>query len=205
MEGKADETQPPYNAHFDANARIKTIPKVSPMPSRSTVEPAAPPVATSLAPNSTQAAPPVTSSSNAVSDLLQLMVLQQLQQQQQQHQFMHAHPSYLSSAPPPHILSSRYHSPSLPSGANRTPTTSVPPSPSKLPKVSLDAFCDRYGISDDDKERLAKLGYIPGNRNIKTLDRADWKDDAGFATLTWKSILDAHDRFLSDVKKGLWD
>jgi hypothetical protein len=191
MEGKADETQPPYNAHFDMNARIKTIPKVPSMPSRSTVEPATSSAAFPLAPNSTQAASPVPSSGNPVSDLLQLLVLQQLQQQQQQHQFMHAHPSYLPSAPPPHILSSRNHSLSLPSGANRTPTASVPPSPSKLPRVSLDAFCEWYGIYDDGKERLAKLGYVPGNRNVKTLDRADWKDDAGFATLTWKTILDA--------------
>src|SRR6266849_6998795 len=98
MEGKADETQSPYNAHFDVNAQIKTIPKVSPMPSRSIVESAISPAATILlALNSTQGAPLVASSSNPVSDLLQLLVLQQLQQQQQQHQFMHAYPSSLSS------------------------------------------------------------------------------------------------------------
>ena len=66
-------------------------------------------------------------------------------------------------------------------------------------------FCDQHEISDDDKECLAKLGYVPGNQNIKTLDCADWKDDAGFAMLIWKTILDAHDCFLSDIKKGLWN
>ena len=66
MEGKADEMQPPYNAHFDANAQIKTIPKVSPMPSHLTIEPA----------TSSAAALPVASAGNSVSDLLQLLVLQ---------------------------------------------------------------------------------------------------------------------------------
>jgi hypothetical protein len=205
MERKADETQPPYNAHFDVNAQIKTIPKVSPMLSRSTVEPAPSSAAIPLAPNPIQPAPLVTSPGSAVSDLLQILVLQQLQQQQQQHQFMHPHHSYFSSALPPHISTSHYNHLTLTSGANKTPTASVPPSPSKLPRVSLDAFCTRYGISDDDKERLVKLGYTPGNQNIKALDRTDWKDDAGFATLTWKTILDAHDRFVLDIKKGLWD
>lgn len=100
---------------------------------------------------------------------------------------------------------SHYNGPTVPSGANKAPTTSVLPSPSKVPRVSLDAFCTRYEISDDDKECLANLGYLPGNQNIKTLDHANWKDDAGFATLTWKTILDAHDHFVSDIKKGLWD
>ena len=207
MGEKADETQPPYNAHFDANARIKIMPKVSPMPSHSTVELAPSPLSAAISPalNSTQAAPLIASSGNPVSDLLQLLVLQQLQQQQQQHQFMHAHPSYSSSVPAPHMLMSHYNGLTVPSRANNAPSTSVPPSPSKVPKVSLDAFCTRYEISDDDKERLAHLGYVPGNWNIKTLDRADWKDDVGFATLTWKTILDAHDCFVSDIKKGLWD
>ena len=143
MEGKADETQPPYKVHFNINAWIKTIPKVSSMLSCSTVEPATSSAAiplAPLAPNSTQFAPLVALSSNSASDFPQLLVLQQLQQQQQQHQFIHPHPSYLSPVPPLHIFMSHYNGLSLPSGANKTLTVSVPPSPSNLLRVSLDAF-----------------------------------------------------------------
>jgi hypothetical protein len=198
MKGTATEDLPPNNAHFDANARIKNVPKVTPMPSRSTLDAAAIPTATrdTQLPGPTSQCPPGSGSgSMSVSDMVQLLLIQQLRQQQQQLD-LHFQLQYQPSA-------------MLPFGSNivctEVPTRSLPSSPSTLPKITLDTFCDHYKISDEDKARLAKLGYTPGNRNIKMLDRTDWKDDAGFAALTWKSMLEAHDRFMADVKKGLWN
>jgi hypothetical protein len=168
------------------------------MPSRSTFESAAIPTRDTPLPGAaSQSSPsvgPSGSGSMSVTDMVQLLLVQQLQQQQQfnshfQHQYQPSIPLTFGSSTV-HV---------------KTPTKSLPSSPVTLPKITLDTFCNHYKISDDDKARLEKLGYTPGNRNIKTLDRADWKDDAGFATLTWKSMLETHDQFITDVKKGLWN
>jgi len=106
-------------------------------------------------------------------------------------------------SPRPHPSGS--HAAYIPSPHARTFIALGPLSPTKVPRISLKQFCDHYRILDENKVHLMKLGYIPGNRNIKTLDWADWKDDAGFPTFTWQSILETHDRFLADIKDGVWD
>jgi len=141
---------------------------------------------------------PPSSGPPAFADMIQLLLLRQLQQQQQFANMPLRYPS-----PRPHPSGS--HAAYIPSPHARTFIASGPLSPTKVPRISLEQFCDHYGILDENKVHLMKLGYIPGNRNIKTLDRADWKDDAGFPTLTWQSILETHDRFLADIKDGVWD
>ena len=48
------------------------------------------------------------------------------------------------------------------------------------------------------------LEYKPGNNAVLKLERADWKE-VGFTTLGWQAFLDAHKRFIRDVRAGIWD
>ena len=65
-------------------------------------------------------------------------------------------------------------------------------------------FCARYEISKSDEEKLALLEYKPGNNAVLKLERADWKE-VGFTSLGWQAFLDAHKRFIRDVRAGVWD
>lgn len=76
--------------------------------------------------------------------------------------------------------------------------------PLLIPHVSLEQFCGRYGIDDEDRGRLEKLGYVPGGSEIRELGREDWRDWVGFSPLGWKRILKKHDQFLKDVRLDLW-
>jgi hypothetical protein len=51
---------------------------------------------------------------------------------------------------------------------------------------------------------LAALEYKPGNNAVLKLERADWKE-VGFTSLGWQAFLDAHRRFIRDVRAGVWD
>ena len=69
--------------------------------------------------------------------------------------------------------------------------------------IPLADFCARYKISKSDEEKLESLEYKPGNKAILTLTADDWKE-VKFTVLGWKAFLEAHKRFLRDVKDGLW-
>ncbi|KAJ3832381.1 hypothetical protein F5878DRAFT_666626 [Lentinula raphanica] len=81
---------------------------------------------------------------------------------------------------------------------------SLPTSPARLSRISLEAFCNHYGISEIDQERLAELEYRPGNPAIELLEAAEWTA-VGFKCLSWAEIVNTHKRFLKDVKTGLWN
>jgi len=85
LKGGADLDTPPINSYFDANSCIKSIPKVEPMASRSTLatpqavdNPSAP-----IASQNVPAIAPPSSGPPAFADMIQLLLLGQLQQQQQ--------------------------------------------------------------------------------------------------------------------------
>lgn len=85
---------------------------------------------------------------------------------------------------------------------------SVPTSPIKilLPyPVSLDEFCECYRIDDEDKGRLAKLKFQPGDRRVEKLERKDWQGHAGFSKLSWNDFLSKHKTFVCDIKAGCWN
>ena len=80
------------------------------------------------------------------------------------------------------------------------------PSPRKALrlKISLIAFCERYGISDSDRDKLVRMDYQPGLASVEKAQEEYWKSE-GFTPLTWTSFLDAHKLFLKDVSNGRWD
>jgi len=155
MKGEATEDSPPHNSHFDANSCIKVVPKVAPMPSRSTLNPTHVPDDPPVTPAQIPSQSASVSSTSSVSEMLQLLILQQLQQsqQQQQQQLAYIHSTHLG--PTLRTISSPVRV--------RTPVPSLPSSPVRSPRISLDIFCEHYGISDENKTRLEKLGYVPGN------------------------------------------
>ncbi len=97
----------------------------------------------------------------------------------------HAAPPY---PPYPYLYPYPYTLPPLPPPGQPTqPLNNVSNSPKKLslPRpYDLKSFCQDYGISDRDCERLAKLEFVPGNRNILSLTDADW-GSVGFTKLCW--------------------
>ncbi len=179
--GTASEDTPPNNAYFDAKKRLHP-PK---MPSAQTE-------VTKQA-NNTVSMPipaPTISDTPFGGNLLEYFLLQQQQQQQQHQQFQQMLQLQMLQT----TRSSLSRPPSIPS---------APPSPAKIPVISLEAFCAHYGVNDADHDRLQELGYTPGNKDIKTLERVDW-NGVGFPALSWRSILAKHDAFIKDAKLGLW-
>jgi len=71
-------------------------------------------------------------------------------------------------------------------------------------RVAIEDFCSRYEISKSDEAKLAALEYKPGNNAVLKLEHADWKE-VSFTSLGWQAFLDAHRRFIRDVRAGVWD
>jgi len=91
-------------------------------------------------------------------------------------------------------------------GPHGPATSSLQPSPRKALRlgISLECFCERYGIPDTDRNKLAALEYRPGMPGVEKLNEQEWKDLAGFSFLAWESFKDAHKQFLKDVRDGKW-
>jgi hypothetical protein len=64
-----------------------------------------------------------------------------------------------------------------------------------VPSISLEEFCDKFGLSETDRGRLEKLEFVPGDHNVDKLEREDWAG-VGFTGLSWARVLDAHRRFM---------
>jgi len=73
-----------------------------------------------------------------------------------------------------------------------------------IPVVPLGDFCSRYRIDEKDKVRLEKLEFQPGD-SIDLLGSDEWKENAGFAQLSWMRIKGKNQQFLQDVQMGKWD
>ncbi|KAK0498204.1 hypothetical protein EDD18DRAFT_1350852 [Armillaria luteobubalina] len=168
---------------------------------------------------SSQITPIIAPSANF--SMTKLLLVHMLQNQQQNMLFMSPamnpslfHPSFQQLAPSNtmsipftnHIIP-RTTSPSFPGASHHQSVpmiTSAPPSPAKHCTVSLDEFCTTYNLDKNDRDRLQKLGYRPGNRKIEKLGCEDWQDEGGFLKLHWEDVLSAHTQFLSDAKLGKW-
>ena len=70
-------------------------------------------------------------------------------------------------------------------------------------RMPLADFCVHYDISKLDEDKLALLEYKPGNEAVLKLDLEDWKE-VKFLKQGWTAFLDAHKRFIQDVRDGSW-
>jgi len=129
------------------------------------------------------------------SSLLELMVLQMLQQQQQT------------------VMAACTLPASAPALAPAIPAAVAPLSDASasintvfhaVPVVPLADFCSRYRIDEKDKARLEKLEFQPGD-SIDLLGSNEWKENAGFADLSWIRIKGKNQQFLQDVQMGKWN
>ncbi|PBK71796.1 hypothetical protein ARMSODRAFT_973367 [Armillaria solidipes] len=174
----------PNTAWFDAKHRLCPQPQTLDSETPTITAPVPVP-----APAAAPASVPVPTAANPYLEVLATsMMNQQQMMQQQMMQMMQMNPrgGHLSRLP-----SLDHHS--LPG--------SQAPSPTKPLTVNLDDFCAHYDINNEDRDRLRKLRY---KRAIKKLERIDWSNTAGFATLAWNEILGKHDQFLRDIKAGVW-
>lgn len=102
--------------------------------------------------------------------------------------------------------------PTIPGATTNTqpaslPSQSAPASPSKLaiPHIPLDKFGAHYGLSCDDIKQLEKLGYKPGSPHIVNIQDKHWGDEGvKFTVVGWMEVLEIHNKFLRNVKNGLW-
>lgn len=120
----------------------------------------------------------------------------------------YAYPPYPAySQPPFQFMDPRSHLAVRPQTPGAQGPGSAPTSPIKilLPyPISLDEFCQHYEIDDEDRGRLAKLKFQPGDRRVEKLEREDWHGHAGFSKLSWDDFLSKHKTFVRDIKAGCW-
>jgi hypothetical protein len=159
------------------------------MPTPAVVTPAVAPALVASAPLAiTTHQAPATSAST----ITELLLLQFLQSQQMN---MNASQSVVP----------QQHAPPMPLPVPPAQTVvvppSLPPSPAKHRRVTLDEFCTHYDVSDADRSRLQKLDFQPGD-SIEKLERVEWHDDGGFQRLAWNRILAKNRQFLRDVRAG---
>ncbi|KAJ3803555.1 hypothetical protein F5876DRAFT_85048 [Lentinula aff. lateritia] len=120
----------------------------------------------------------------------------------------HFHPnappsqSFYTHSPAPHGYYTHGAPPMF--ASSYQPVLSTPTSLSNSPNVTLSSFCQFYHISDVDKQRLEMLEYRPGNHAIESLEKEEWSG-ASFKPLSWSNIMAMHQKFLKDVKAGMWD
>ncbi|KAJ7750717.1 hypothetical protein DFH07DRAFT_961310 [Mycena maculata] len=176
LQNKATLKEYPKSAHFSEEQRIR--------PGRNTGRPISPALAAYPTPPS--AAAPAPPASNA-SDLLLLLIAQQMTTNNKSAEPTTASVLHTAHVPPP------------------APPPSLPPSPAVAPPrhISIHEFCERYKIASEDEQKLVELQFVPGDRNITKLERGDW-EDVGFKRLGWMRILDAHKKFVSEVRMGIF-
>ncbi|KAJ7501479.1 hypothetical protein B0H11DRAFT_2275141 [Mycena galericulata] len=183
LQDKATLDEYPKSAHFSEEQRLRAPHTPAPVPLAPPIAPPQLPIPAAVpAP-----AVPAATATNAT-DLLLLLLAQQMTANNK--------PVVPTADPLP------LAAPTLPS----TPApghSSLPSSPAVTlsRSVSLAEFCTCYSISPVDETKLAALDFVPGDRNIKKLDKSDW-GDVGFKRLGWLRILDAHRRFLNDIRNG---
>jgi hypothetical protein len=60
------------------------------------------------------------------------------------------------------------------------------------------AFCDAYGIKEEEEQALENLGFVMGD-NLGQVTEHEYKE-AGFKLLAWKRVLKAYKKFKRDAK-----
>jgi len=183
----------PQSNHFNHNTCIR--PKKSTQ--LDTVISTAPPLAsdtTALAP--TISAPLAAAvPAPTTSTLLELMMLQMLQQQQQNLMTAQTVPVPIPTIPAASAVAA------VPLSDASASLNAVFHA---IPAVPLAEFCARYRIDEKDKVRLEKLEFQPGD-DIDLLSSDEWKENAGFAQLSWTRIKGKNQQFLRDVQMGKWN
>ena len=174
--------KPPATPLFDCQQWIK---KPSPPPSANVQ------VAPTLVISAPVAAPQVPATSTSL--ITELLLLQLLQTQQVTMHASHSivpHQQVLFSTAPQVLVAA------IP--------PSLPPSPAKHRRVTLDEYCAYYDISDVDCTHLQKLDFQPGDP-IEKLDRVECHDEGGFQQLGWDWMLAKNRQFRWDVRSGtMW-
>ncbi|THU93489.1 hypothetical protein K435DRAFT_779831 [Dendrothele bispora CBS 962.96] len=198
--GTATLSKPPAAAHFDYSQRIKTFPCPSADNSPSVaVHP--PPPAPALPPPSG-----ILGSSMQLTDLLALGLVSQLIGNGMGGSNLAS--NHLASSFPA-LTTASAHPPSVSAVPKADLSVSSPlsPSPNNIlnVEVPLDRFCHHYRLSSETQASLAKLGYTPGDTNLRRTSESHWRDFAGIPPLVWERVLNAHRRFLDDAGKGVWD
>ncbi|KAJ7790902.1 hypothetical protein B0H14DRAFT_3568412 [Mycena olivaceomarginata] len=145
--------RPPLSNYFLKNQTIR-LPSSSTAP---TVTPSLPAPAASV---------PALSSNDAILQLL-LPALQAIASSYHSpyglgpHHYPHRYPPFGAPGPPP---------------PEPVPVQCPVSPPVVLPRViTLDEYCVRYQVNEDDRHVLAELGYEPGDNGLKTLDKETWE------------------------------
>ncbi|KAJ2911304.1 hypothetical protein MD484_g9110, partial [Candolleomyces efflorescens] len=75
----------------------------------------------------------------------------------------------------------------------------VSPGPARnLPKLSLEAFCLRYEVSDATFAKLKTLEYEPGDSGVEKMPQTEW-EKVGFTWLGWHQFLKVHRSFVKEA------
>ncbi|KAJ7797830.1 hypothetical protein B0H14DRAFT_3546723 [Mycena olivaceomarginata] len=155
--GFVTENEPPQSKFFDANQRIKAVPPVS-----------ATPALPAPAPANATAAACLPGASLSVSDLIVASFLSQGGVRE-----LAALLNPGASAPPP------------PPNPART-LHSAPPSSIKRHSVTVEQFCEVYGLPEKDRILLEEVDFCPGDRTDSELH--DELKKAGFTFFSWQRI-----------------
>ncbi|KAJ7079194.1 hypothetical protein C8R44DRAFT_754705 [Mycena epipterygia] len=177
---KTDEHTPPASKFFDADQRIKVIPAIH-IPTTHT--PALPAPALPLTPAPALSATPAPT--HSLSDLLFASLLSQSGGGGGLRLLF---PQLNTSLP----AASQPSAPHLPRTA--------PPSPVKRHNVTLERFCDSYGIDEGNAALLREVGFRPGDPTDPTVD--DELKKMGFTIFSWRRIHAANIRFKADLANG---
>ncbi len=78
-----------------------------------------------------------------------------------------------------------------------TPPSSIPPF---LPLCDISGFCNRYGLDDEVKAGLTKLGFQAGD-DLSAVTEKQYLD-AGLKPLSWAHVLKANDQYKVDTQHG---
>ncbi|KAJ7106894.1 hypothetical protein C8R44DRAFT_744774 [Mycena epipterygia] len=76
----------------------------------------------------------------------------------------------------------------------------APPSPVKRHNVTLERFCDSYGIDEGNAALLREVGFCPGDPTDPTVD--DELKKMGFTIFSWRRIHAANIHFKADLANG---
>ncbi|KIJ08667.1 hypothetical protein PAXINDRAFT_158073 [Paxillus involutus ATCC 200175] len=94
--------------------------------------------------------------------------------------------------------------PTLPHPGNNTmPSEFLSPGITTKHKVALETFCQKSMISSSDADKLALLGYVPGNHIVELLGDRDWQA-VGFTVVAWHTFLSHHHKFCTAIIAGTW-
>ncbi|KAK6972246.1 hypothetical protein R3P38DRAFT_2934529 [Favolaschia claudopus] len=182
-----DHKTAPASRFFDAQQRIKNIPSMTIAPAPAAGDAPPPP-----APAIPAAPPPATPTpALSITDIFLASIMSNGGISSLFPQLSSAH-----TATPP-ATNPAIAPPAPP------PPRSAPASPMKRHNVSLDQFCEHYGLAEGDSSLLKDVGFRPGDKTTSALDEE--LRNASFTIFSWRRIHDANVRFKGDLASGMFD